>query len=95
MKYKLAFLLALFYVYLPPIIMFDICKVYPIWVPHCNGEGYDIDDKFGIAMLEIRENLMEINKGICEFIERAKPIIEDFAMSLQEVMKNEHFNQEH
>ena len=74
MKYKLAFLLVLFYVYLPPIIMFDICKVYPIWVPPCDGKSVDIYDALGVAMLIAQESINKLCEVLVETAKKIEPM---------------------
>lgn len=71
---------------MPTMIMFDICKVYPIWVPPWNGIAVDIDDAFGVAMLEIRENVIELNKACYEIV---KDITKIAILRFHEVIKGD------
>jgi len=61
---------------MPAIIMFDICKVYPIWVPPCDGKSVDIDNALGVAMLIAQECIHNLCEAMVETAKAIQPIFE-------------------
>ncbi|HAG04062.1 MAG TPA: hypothetical protein DCG28_01365 [Lachnospiraceae bacterium] len=54
--------------------MFDICKVYPIWVPHCDGKSFDIYDALGVAMLIAQECIHNLCEAMVETAKKIEPM---------------------
>lgn len=86
MKYKLAFLLVLFYVYLPPIIMFDICKIEP-WVPVRDEIDIAFDEAFD-SVYQSMAQLAEQLAPLCDAFEKLTTDLSAWCESSAEALVN-------
>ena len=65
-----------FYSFVDALVMFDIIKIYPIWLPPCYGDAWDMIvqslKRLGKAANKALQSCSDVSKALIKFQEIAK-----------------------